>query len=173
MVEISTVLYWTVMQWAGYSKDKKVAYLQFMLEKDGKMEAFEKRITELSKGKTWKQIQNQPLVVNQFASRLAHEVYPEVFPDATAFQKLRVDEAENGIRVSLPVDVRNAPVVAGDDDVLRLRPPGREFPGWRRLQGRRRGAAKADQRQDKDQPLHGILRCHKRRRERTAEAVSA
>ncbi len=94
MVEISTVLYWTVMQWAGYSKDKKVAYLQFMLEKDGKMEAFEKRIKELSKGKTWKQIQNQPLVVNQFASRLAHEVYPEVFPDATAFQKLRVDEAE-------------------------------------------------------------------------------
>jgi len=94
MVEISTVLYWTVMQWAGYSKDKKVAYLQFMLEKDGKMEAFEKRIVELSKGKTWKQIQNQPLVVNQFASRLAHEFYPEVFPDATAFQKLRVDEAE-------------------------------------------------------------------------------
>lgn len=94
MVEISTVLYWTVMQWAGYSKDKKVAYLQFMLEKDGKMEAFETRIQELSKGKTWKQIQNQPLVVNQFASRLAHEFYPEVFPDATAFQKLRVDEAE-------------------------------------------------------------------------------
>jgi hypothetical protein len=94
MVEISTVLYWTVMQWAGYSKDKKVAYLQFMLEKDGKMEAFEKRIQELSKEKTWKQIQNQPLVVNQFASRLAHEFYPEVFPDATAFQKLRVDEAE-------------------------------------------------------------------------------
>lgn len=94
MVEISTVLYWTVMQWAGYSKDKKVAYLQFMLEKDSKMEAFEKRIAELSKGKSWKQIQNQPLVVNQFASRLAHEFYPEVFTDATAFQKLRVDEAE-------------------------------------------------------------------------------
>ena len=56
------------MQWAGYSKDKKVAYLQFMLEKDGQMESFEKRIKELSKGKTWKQIQNQPLVVNQFAS---------------------------------------------------------------------------------------------------------
>lgn len=94
MVEISTVLYWTVMQQAGYSKDKKVAYLQFMLEKDGRMESFEKRIKELSKGKTWKQIQNQPLVVNQFASRLAHEFYPEVFPDATAFQKLRIDEAE-------------------------------------------------------------------------------
>jgi hypothetical protein len=94
MVEISTVLYWTVMQWAGYSKDKKVAYLQFMLEKDGKMKAFEDRIAELCKGKTWKQIQNQPLVVNRFASLVAHEFYPEVFPDADAFQKLRIDEAE-------------------------------------------------------------------------------
>ena len=32
--DISTVLYWTVMQWAGYSKDRKTAYLQFMLERD-------------------------------------------------------------------------------------------------------------------------------------------
>ena len=46
---------------------------------------------------------------------------------------LRVEEAEDGIGVRLPVDVRNPPVVAGDDDVLRLRPPGREFLGWRRL----------------------------------------
>lgn len=37
MAEISTVLHWTVLQWAGYSKDKKVAYLQLMLEKDGKI----------------------------------------------------------------------------------------------------------------------------------------
>jgi hypothetical protein len=94
MAEISTVLYWTVMQWAGYSRDKKVAYLQFMLEKDGKMEAFESRINGLSKGKTWRQIQNQPLVVNQLASLLANEFYPDIFPDATAFQRIRIDEAE-------------------------------------------------------------------------------
>ena len=94
MAEISTVLYWTVMQWAGYSKDKKIAYLQLTLERDGKIGAFEQRITELCKGKTWKQIQNQPLVANQFASQLAHEFYPEFFPDAASFQRLRVDEAE-------------------------------------------------------------------------------
>ncbi len=94
MAEISTVLYWTVMQWAGYSKDKKVAYLQFMLEKDGRMDAFKARIAELAKGRTWEQIQNQPLVVNQLASRVAHEFYPEVFNDPGAFQKLRIDEAE-------------------------------------------------------------------------------
>jgi hypothetical protein len=43
MAEISTVLYWTVMQWAGYSKDKKIAYFQLMLERDGKLGAFEQR----------------------------------------------------------------------------------------------------------------------------------
>ncbi|RRJ96051.1 BREX system P-loop protein BrxC [Opitutaceae bacterium TAV4] len=106
MVEISTVLHWTVLQWAGYSKDKKVAYLQFMLEKDGKMGAFKKRIPELAKGRTWEQIQNQPLVVNQLASRLAHEFYPEIFSDALAFQKLRVDEAEKeNVRVAEMLDL--------------------------------------------------------------------
>ena len=42
MAEISSVLYWTVLQWAGYPRDKKVAHLQFMLERDGKMPEFEK-----------------------------------------------------------------------------------------------------------------------------------
>ena len=82
------------MQWTGYSKDKKIAYLQLMLERDGKIGAFDRRITELCKGKTWRQIQNRPLVANQFASQLAHEFYPEFFPDAASFQRLRVDEAE-------------------------------------------------------------------------------
>lgn len=94
MAEISSVLYWTVMQWAGYSKDKKVAYLQLMLERDGKWEAFDRRIKELAKGRSWKEIQNQPLVAQQFASRLACEFYPEFFPTADSFQKLRLDEAE-------------------------------------------------------------------------------
>jgi hypothetical protein len=87
MAEISSVLYWTVMQWAGYSKDKKVAYLQLMLERDGKWDAFEKRIKELAKGRSWREIQNQPLVAQQFASKLACEFYPDIFPTTDAFQK--------------------------------------------------------------------------------------
>jgi len=66
-------------------QDKKVAYLQFMLEKDGKMEAFEKRIRDYPR-ENWKQIQTSRLSSTSFASRLAHEFYPEVFSDATAFQ---------------------------------------------------------------------------------------
>src|SRR5262245_9926228 len=33
MAEISSVLHWKVLQWAGYPKDKKIAHLQLMLER--------------------------------------------------------------------------------------------------------------------------------------------
>jgi hypothetical protein len=94
MAEISSVLYWTVLQWAGYPRDKKVAHLQFMLERDGKMPEFEKRIQALAKGKTWQQIQNQPLVVAQFSAIAASELYNEVWPTPQAFQQLKIDEVE-------------------------------------------------------------------------------
>lgn len=51
MAEISSVLYWTVMQWAGYPKDRKLAYLQLMLGRDGRMADFEKRIAAKAKGR--------------------------------------------------------------------------------------------------------------------------
>lgn len=93
MAEISTVLWWKVLQWAGYPKDTKTAYLQLMLERDGKMEAFEKRIEEISGGANWREIQGQPLVANQLASELAAEFYPHIYKDTGAFQRQRIDEA--------------------------------------------------------------------------------
>jgi len=92
--KISTTLYYSVMQWAGYSRDKKIAYLEFMLERDGKIEEFEARISELTKGKTWREIKNQPLVVKSFASRLASEFYPDIWPDSKAFNEVKIEEAE-------------------------------------------------------------------------------
>lgn len=92
MAEISTVLYAKVMQWAGYSRDAKIAYLEFMLEKDGRIDEFEKRIAELSKGKTWEEIKNQPLVIKALASRAAAEFYPELFQDAKNFNDIRIEE---------------------------------------------------------------------------------
>ena len=94
MAEISSVLHWKVLQWAGYPKDKKIAHLQLMLERDGKMADFEKRIKALANGKTWQQIQNQPLVATQFAAVAASELYPDVWPSPQAFQQLKVDEVE-------------------------------------------------------------------------------
>ena len=92
MAEISTVLYTKVMQWAGYSRDRKVAHLELMLERDGKLEAFEAEIEKLVPGTTWKQAKNQPLVANQLASRLASKMYPEIYTDEKSFQDQRLDE---------------------------------------------------------------------------------
>ncbi len=94
MLEISSVLYSKVMQWAGYSRDRKVAYLEYMLERDGKMAQFEARISELARGKTWKEIHDLPLVVKAFASQLAAEFYPDIWPDSRSFNEITVDEAE-------------------------------------------------------------------------------
>ncbi len=92
MAEISTVLYAKVMQWAGYARDAKVAHLEFMLERDGKLDAFKSRILEISKGSPWDSLKNQPLVIKAFASRLATEFYPELFPDIKTFNDIKLEE---------------------------------------------------------------------------------
>jgi hypothetical protein len=92
MAEISTVLYAKVMQWAGYSRDRKVAYLEFMLERDSKFDQFKKRIEELSGGMSWNEIRNQPLVSNQLASQLASEFYRKIYPTSKSFHDQKLDE---------------------------------------------------------------------------------
>jgi len=94
MQEISTVLYYKVLQWAGYSEEKKIAYLEYMLERDERYEDFKRRASELLKGKTWESVHNQPLVTKAIASRLAVEFYPELFPDVKSFNDLKLEEAE-------------------------------------------------------------------------------
>jgi len=93
MADVSSVLYWQVMQWAGYSRDRKIAYLEFMLERDGKREFFEKRYTALSGGKAWSEVQSNPLVAATWAAKLACECYPEIWKDPVEFSKVKLDEA--------------------------------------------------------------------------------
>ncbi|HEB09728.1 MAG TPA: BREX system P-loop protein BrxC [Spirochaetales bacterium] len=117
MAEISSVLYSKVMQWAGYSKDRKVAYLELMLERDGRKDAFTKRIKELGRGESWERIREQPLLVKTFASQLAAEFYPELWPDAQSFNTVKIDEAvmENDrVREMLDLVRRKS----GQDNVL-------------------------------------------------------
>ena len=106
LVNISSVLYWQVMQWAGYSRERKIAYLEFMLERDGKREQFEKRYSELAGGKKWAQIQSNPLVAATYAAKLACEFYPEHWKDPTDFQRVKLDEANfEEPRVSEMLDI--------------------------------------------------------------------
>ncbi|MDD2599100.1 MAG: BREX system P-loop protein BrxC [Kiritimatiellae bacterium] len=92
MTEISSVLYAKVMQWAGYSRDSKVAYLEFLLEREGKLEAFKTRIVEISNGKSWDALKNQPLATKALASKVACEFYPDFFPDVKTFNEIRLEE---------------------------------------------------------------------------------
>jgi hypothetical protein len=97
MEEISSVLYWKVMQWAGYSRDKKVAYFEFMIERDNKRKEFEEGIISLTNGKSWKEIQNTPLLAKRFAAQIASRIYPEIWPDTGSFMEITIDEAEREI----------------------------------------------------------------------------
>ncbi len=88
MEDISTVLYLKVLQWAGYSEDLKVAELERMLEKDAKLDDFEKRVEAELDGVRWRDVHNQPLVANPVAARLATEFYPKLFPKPEDFQNI-------------------------------------------------------------------------------------
>lgn len=88
MENVSTVLYLKTLKWAGYSEDLKVAELERMLEKDGKLAAFAKRAKEELEGTEWSEAHNQPLVANQIAATLANEFYPTLFKTPGAFGDL-------------------------------------------------------------------------------------
>ena len=92
MADVSTVLNAKVMQWAGYSRDQKVAYFEFLLEKDGRLDEFKTRVSALAKGESWDKIKNQPLTTKALASRLAAEFYPDYWPDAKAFNDIKIEE---------------------------------------------------------------------------------
>jgi hypothetical protein len=88
---VSRLLYWKVMEWAGYSKDEKLALLELLLEKDGKLEAFKKRFAEVAKGRTWESLKNDLLVGVAFAAKIVPEFYADIWPDAKSFNDTKVD----------------------------------------------------------------------------------
>src|SRR3990172_3699761 len=81
MEEVSTVLYYKVLQWAGYSRNLKVAALERRLKKDNRYDEFTARIqNDLSI--SWKEVQNDPLVIDSLIPDIAHEMYPKLFRTA-------------------------------------------------------------------------------------------
>lgn len=84
MEDVSTVLYYKVLQWAGYSQNLKVAALERRLKKDGRYQEFTGRI-EQDLGVPWSDIQNDPLAIDSLIPELAHDLYPTLFKTPTAF----------------------------------------------------------------------------------------
>ncbi|MCY7272927.1 MAG: BREX system P-loop protein BrxC, partial [Phormidesmis sp. CAN_BIN44] len=85
MEDVSSVLYYKVLEWAGYSRNLKVAALERRIEQDGRTAEFETKVQALLPGMSWKDIQNDPLAVDALIPRLANEMYPVLFPNPNAF----------------------------------------------------------------------------------------
>lgn len=85
LAEVSSVLYFKVLQWAGYSRNLKVAALEQKLEKDGRFAEFEAKLAHRLPDIGWKELQNDPLVVDSLIPQIAHEMYPQLFLTPTAF----------------------------------------------------------------------------------------
>jgi hypothetical protein len=90
MEEVSTVLYYKVLHWAGYSRNLKVAALERRLQKDGRYEEFQAKIQQ-ELGVGWKEVRNDPLVVDSLIPDIAHAMYPNLFKSPTAFSTETAD----------------------------------------------------------------------------------
>jgi len=89
---VATVLYWKVLQWAGYSKEKKLAQLEITLEARGLKERFLEAHARRYPGKAWTSVHNDPLIGVAQAAQIVPELLPE-FPTPESFSKLKFDEA--------------------------------------------------------------------------------
>jgi len=87
---VSRLLYDEVMAWAGYSKDEKLALLELLLEKDGKLDVFKTRFQEVAKGRSWDLLKNDLLLGVTFASRIVPEFYGEIWNDAKSFNDTKI-----------------------------------------------------------------------------------
>src|SRR5215510_8635343 len=93
---VTTVLYWKVLQWAGFSKEKKIAELEFKLDAMGRYDAFQEAYRSKFPGKgEWLEVHNDPLIGVTRADQLVPDFFPDDFPQPGIFRSLRFDEAED------------------------------------------------------------------------------
>ena len=85
MEDVSTVLYFKVLQWAGYSRNLKVAAFERMVDKDDRTHELHQRVGEALSGATWDRVQNNPLAIDGLIPKIAHEMYPGLFPEPKSF----------------------------------------------------------------------------------------
>jgi hypothetical protein len=90
LAEVSTVLYYKVLHYAGYSRNVKVAALERKLKKEGRYAEFE-ALFEAETGQPWLVYQNDELVADGLLPSLAHRMYPALFRTDHAFTTLSSD----------------------------------------------------------------------------------
>ena len=85
MEEVSTVLFYKVLQWAGYSRNLKVAALERRLRKEGRYNEFLGAFKEAAGGEDWNNYRNDELVVDSLIPEIAHKLYPTLFKTSSSF----------------------------------------------------------------------------------------
>lgn len=85
MEEVSTVLYYKVLQWAGYSRNLKVAAFERKLKKENRYDEFLNIFKEQTGGEEWDKYRNDELVVDSLIPEIAHQMYPSLFKTPTSF----------------------------------------------------------------------------------------
>ena len=91
MKEVSTVLYYKILEWAGYSQNLKVAAFERRLKKEDRYEEFLKIFTDQLGGEEWANYRNDPLVVDSVVPEIAHQMYPGFFKTADSFSTVTED----------------------------------------------------------------------------------
>lgn len=85
LAEVSTVLYYKVLQYAGYSRNLKVAALERKARKDGRLAEFEALFREETEGLDWATYRDDELVTDSAMPRIAHRLYPSLFRSDESF----------------------------------------------------------------------------------------
>ena len=91
MKEVSTVLYYKILEWAGYSQNLKVAAFERRLKKEGRYDEFLEIFAEQLDGEQWANYRNDPLVVDSVVPEIAHQMYPNFFKTAESFSTVTED----------------------------------------------------------------------------------
>ena len=81
---VSTVLYYKVLQWAGYSRNVKIAAFERKLKKDDRYDEFRNLFKE-TVGEAWSECQDDMLVADSVLPGIAHKLYPDMFQTPQSF----------------------------------------------------------------------------------------
>ena len=84
-------LYRAILERLGYSRDFALAELEFALERDAELEAFERAFAEVSRERgTWRERRNIALARNE-ASHALHRLRPETYPSPDSWARSAED----------------------------------------------------------------------------------
>ena len=91
MKEVSTVLYYKILEWAGYSQNLKIAAFERRLKKEGRYDEFLNIFADQLGGEEWVDYRNDPLVAGSVVPEIAHQMYPNFFKTAESFSTVTED----------------------------------------------------------------------------------